>query len=153
MYQIQTLPASHPVPPGITYESSDSVDILFNAPQLLVSYVQLDEEQGEWCMTRLCMFWNSVAAISADPSTLSGSMKVMLLSPATLNGRPDQPWSLDALAEIWQDECTAAQEPIPAMRYVLSNGQTITFAFDAEANRQWRCVAQFRDGVLMGEGA
>lgn len=153
MYQFQTSSTPNPVPPGTTYHLSDSVDIMFNLPQLLVSYVQLDEEQGEWCMTQLCMFWSSVTAISANPSTLPGSIKVMLLSPATLNGRQDQPWSLDALAEIWQDDDTAAQEPIPAMRYVLSNGQKITFVFDVEANRQWRCVAQLRDGVLMGEDA
>jgi hypothetical protein len=149
MFQFQMPRTSKTLPRGIEYHSSDYVDIMFNMPQLLVSYVHLDEEQGEWGMTRLCMHWDSVVALSVDPATQSGSIKVMLLSPASLNGDLDSPWSLDLLAEIWRGDDDVALSPIPSMRYVLADGRTITFAFDVEMHRQWQRLAHFKDGVLI----
>lgn len=149
MYQFQTPDFRHSISSGFAYHSSDSVDIMLNLPQLLVSYIYVDEKQGTYGMTRLCVHWESVSAISCAPSTLPGSIKVMLLSPAKLNDQPDVPWSLNLLAEIWEEENATAPEPISAMRYVLANGQTITFAFNRTIHRQWRRLVRFQDGALI----
>ncbi len=146
MYLFQSPPTPMPNLPGDLHHSTDTVEIMLNVPQLLVSYILL-EDGFPIGMTQLCMRWETVVALSLNPAIEPGSFVVMLLSPVALNGQASQPWSLDRLAEIWQAD-QSAYGPMPAIRYVLTDGQYVTFACNTAACRDWQRVVRMEAGTL-----